>query len=109
MFGTLCGKDKTEVLFMKIRNIVKEQQEDVHIEIGAYEMIIEKRYRVVSFINDLLLGVLYFIGSILFLTDVSQAVSISFFLAGSIMMIIRAGLNILKDLHVKKITGTKRE
>ncbi|AND40805.1 MULTISPECIES: YrhK family protein [Cytobacillus] len=94
---------------MKIRNIVKEQQEDVHIEIGAYEMIIEKRYRVVSFINDLLLGVLYFIGSILFLTDVSQAVSISFFLAGSIMMIIRAGLNILKDLHVKKITGTKRE
>jgi YrhK-like protein len=109
MFDTLCGKDKTEVLFMKIRNIVKEQQEDVHIEIGAYEMIIEKRYRVVSFINDLLLGVLYFIGSILFLTDVSQAVSISFFLAGSIMMIIRAGLNILKDLHVKKITGTKRE
>lgn len=94
---------------MKIRNIVKEQQEDVHIEISAYEMIIEKRYRVVSFINDLLLGVLYFIGSILFLTDVSQAVSISFFLAGSIMMIIRAGLNILKDLHVKKITGTKRE
>ncbi|EFV76751.1 YrhK family protein [Cytobacillus firmus] len=94
---------------MKIRNIVKEQQEDVHIEIGAYEMIIEKRYRVVSFINDLLLGVLYFIGSILFLTDISQAVSISFFLAGSIMMIIRAGLNILKDLHVKKITGTKRE
>lgn len=94
---------------MKIRNIVKEQQEDVHIEIGAYEMIIEKRYRVVSFINDLLLGVLYFIGSILFLTDISQAVSISFFLAGSIMMIIRAGLNILKDLHVKKIIGTKRE
>lgn len=94
---------------MKIRNIVREQQEDVHIEIGDYEMIIEKRYRVVSFINDLLLGVLYFIGSILFLTNVSQAVSISFFLAGSIMMIIRAGLNILKDLHVNKITGTKRE
>lgn len=94
---------------MKIRNIVSEQQEDVHIEIGDYEMIIEKRYRVVSFINDLLLGVLYFIGSILFLTNVSQAVSISFFLAGSIMMIIRAGLNILKDLHVNKITGTKRE
>ncbi|RBP95942.1 YrhK-like protein [Cytobacillus firmus] len=94
---------------MKIRNIVREQQENVHIEIGDYEMIIEKRYRVVSLINDLLLGVLYFIGSILFLTDVSQAVSISFFLAGSIMMIIRAGLNILKDLHVNKITGTKRQ
>ncbi|WP_436372089.1 YrhK family protein [Cytobacillus sp. BC1816] len=94
---------------MKIRNIVREQQENVHIEIGDYEMIIEKRYRIVSLINDLLLGVLYFIGSILFLTDVSQAVSISFFLAGSIMMIIRAGLNILKDLHVNKITGTKRQ
>ncbi|MEK3853845.1 YrhK family protein [Cytobacillus sp. FSL H8-0458] len=89
---------------MKIRNIVREQQEDVHIEIGSYKMVIEKRYQAVSFVNDMLLGVLYLIGSILFLTDVSQTVSISFFLAGSIMMIIRAGLNLLKDLHINKIT-----
>ncbi|MBG9447160.1 YrhK family protein [Cytobacillus firmus] len=89
---------------MKIKNIVREQQEDVHIEIGSYKMVIEKRYQAVSFVNDMLLGVLYLIGSILFLTDVSQTVSISFFLAGSIMMIIRAGLNLLKDLHINKIT-----
>ncbi|KAF0823135.1 hypothetical protein ABE29_16715 [Cytobacillus firmus] len=89
---------------MKIKNIVREQQEDVHIEIGSYKMVIEKRYQAVSFVNDLLLGVLYLIGSILFLTDVSQTVSISFFLAGSILMIIRAGLNLLKDLHINKIS-----
>ncbi|KML39406.1 YrhK family protein [Cytobacillus firmus] len=89
---------------MKIKNIVREQQEDVHIEIGSYKMVIEKRYQAVSFVNDMLLGVLYLIGSILFLTDVSQTVSISFFLAGSIMMIIRAGLNLLKDLHINKIS-----
>ncbi|MBT2687745.1 YrhK family protein [Bacillus sp. ISL-47] len=93
---------------MKIKNVVREQQEDVHIEIGKYQMIIERRYQVISFLNDLLLGVLYLIGSILFLTDVSQAVSISFFLAGSIMMIIRAGLNIMKDLHVRRITSYKK-
>ncbi|PAE23796.1 MULTISPECIES: YrhK family protein [Bacillaceae] len=89
---------------MKIKNIVREQQEDVHIEIGSYKMVIEKRYQAISFVNDMLLGVLYLIGSILFLTDVSQTVSISFFLAGSIMMIIRAGLNLLKDLHINKIS-----
>lgn len=89
---------------MKIKNIVWKQQEDVHIEIGSYKMVIEKRYQAVSFVNDMLLGVLYLIGSILFLTDVSQTVSISFFLAGSIMMIIRAGLNLLKDLHINKIS-----
>ncbi|MGY6211616.1 YrhK family protein [Cytobacillus firmus] len=89
---------------MKIKNIVREQQEDVHIEIGSYKMVIEKRYQAVSFVNDILLGVLYLIGSILFLTDVSQTVSISFFLAGSILMIIRAGLNLLKDLHINKIS-----
>jgi hypothetical protein len=97
-------KAKQGVLFMKIKNIVREQQEDVHIEIGSYKMVIEKRYQAVSFVNDMLLGVLYLIGSILFLTDVSQTVSISFFLAGSIMMIIRAGLNLLKDLHINKIS-----
>ncbi|MBG9653933.1 YrhK family protein [Cytobacillus firmus] len=89
---------------MKIKNIVREQQEDVHIEIGSYKMVIEKRYQAISFVNDMLLGILYLIGSILFLTDVSQTVSISFFLAGSIMMIIRAGLNLLKDLHINKIS-----
>ncbi|MBG9587900.1 YrhK family protein [Cytobacillus firmus] len=89
---------------MKIKNIVREQQEDVHIEIGKYKMVIEKRYQAVSFVNDILLGVLYLIGSILLLTDVSQTVSISFFLAGSILMIIRAGLNLLKDLHINKIS-----
>lgn len=97
-------KAKQGVLFMKIKNIVREQQEDVHIEIGSYKMVIEKRYQAVSFVNDMLLGVLYLIGSILFLTDVSQTVSISFFLAGSILMIIRAGLNLLKDLHINKIS-----
>ncbi|PWW28191.1 YrhK-like protein [Cytobacillus oceanisediminis] len=92
---------------MKIKKLVREQQEDVQIEMGKYRMIIERRYQVLSFFNDLLLGVLYLIGSILFLTDVSKVVSISFFLAGSIMMIIRAGLNILKDLHVRKVTKNK--
>lgn len=93
---------------MKIRNIVREQQEDVEIELGKYQMIIERRYQVLSFVNDLILGVLYLIGSILFLTDVSKVVSISFFLAGSVMMIIRAGLNIFKDLHVKRVSNSKR-
>jgi hypothetical protein len=101
------GKQKRGCYLMKIKKLVREQQEDVQIEMGKYQMIIEHRYQVLSFFNDLLLGVLYLIGSILFLTDVSKVVSISFFLAGSIMMIIRAGLNILKDLHVRKVTKNK--
>lgn len=93
---------------MNINNMIREQKDNVHIELGKNHMIIEHRYKVLSFFNDLLLGVLYLIGSILFLTEVSQAVSISFFLAGSVMMMIRAVLNILKDLHIKRITTTKR-
>lgn len=88
---------------MEIEKKVYDNDEDVYIQVGKYKMIVEKRYNVLSWLNDFFLGVLYFIGSILYLIDVDQRIAISFFLAGSILMIARAVLNILKDLHIRSI------
>lgn len=88
---------------LQIEKKVHEFDEDVHIQIGKYKMIVEKRYKVLSWLNDFFLGVLYLIGSTLYLTDVDQRIAISFFLAGSVLMIARAVLNILKDLHIRSI------
>jgi hypothetical protein len=91
------------VIALQIEKKVYDNDEDVHIQVGKYKMIVEKRYNVLSWLNDFFLGVLYFIGSILYLTDVDQRIAISFFLAGSVLMIARSVLNILKDLHIRSI------
>lgn len=87
---------------MKIKKEENGQQEDIYISIGKYQMVIRQRYKVLSLLNDVLLGVLYLIGSILFLTDANQVIAISFFVGGSILMILRAILNIMRDLHLKR-------
>ncbi|MGD6843727.1 YrhK family protein [Bacillus infantis] len=91
------------MIALEIEKKVYDNDEDVYIQVGKYKMIVEKRYNVLSWLNDFFLGVLYFIGSILYLIDVDQRIAISFFLAGSILMIARAVLNILKDLHIRSI------
>ncbi|WP_174733649.1 YrhK family protein [Mesobacillus harenae] len=93
---------------MQIKKEDHGHQEDVYISIGKYQMIIRQRYKVLSLLNDVLLGVLYLTGSILFLTNVSQTISILFFLGGSILMILRAILNIMRDLHLKRFKPKKQ-
>jgi hypothetical protein len=67
-------------------------------------MVIRNRYRIIGYFNDILLGILYMIGSILFVTDTDRILAVSFFLAGSFLMIFRGIINILKDIHLKRFT-----
>jgi hypothetical protein len=67
-------------------------------------MVIRNRYQFISYFNDILLGILYMIGSILFLTDADRLIAVSFFLAGSFLMISRALINVLRDIHMKRFS-----
>ncbi|WP_421378446.1 YrhK family protein [Bacillus salacetis] len=68
------------------------------------KMVIRNRYQIIGYLNDILLGILYMIGSILFVTDSDRILAVSFFLAGSFLMIFRAIINILRDIHLKRFT-----
>jgi uncharacterized membrane protein len=68
------------------------------------KMLIRNRYQIIGYLNDILLGILYMIGSILFVTDTDRILAVSFFLAGSFLMIFRGIINILRDIHLKRFT-----
>jgi hypothetical protein len=68
------------------------------------KMVIQNRYRILGYLNDSFLGILYLIGSILFLMDTERVIAITFFLAGSILMILRAVIHIARDIHLKRFT-----
>ncbi|RIW37285.1 hypothetical protein D3H55_04395 [Bacillus salacetis] len=68
------------------------------------KMVVRNRYRIIGYFNDTLLGILYMIGSIMFMTDTERVLATSFFLAGSFLMIFRAVIHILRDIHLKRFT-----
>lgn len=91
-------------MLKKIKNRTKTLDEQtLHIHLGRRKMVISNRYQVVYYLNNILQGVLYIIGSLLFLYEFNETVAISFFLAGSILMVSRSFIQIIRDVHLKRL------
>jgi hypothetical protein len=76
---------------------------DVHI--GHTELIIRQRYEVVSIVNDLLIGVWFVIGSLLFFHESTVTAGTWLFVAGSCELLIRPGIRLVRRIHIGRITG----
>ncbi|WP_088006930.1 YrhK family protein [Indiicoccus explosivorum] len=87
---------------------IRKKQKSLQIDAGNHEIIIEQRYQVLSNLNNLLLGILFLIGSVLFLSKDHQTFAISFFIAGSFLMVVRAVMDIAKNTHLKRLRGQKK-
>jgi uncharacterized membrane protein len=93
-------------MFKKLKDRMEEFDDDsvkIHLS-RKRKMLIRNRYQIIGYLNDILLGILYMIGSILFVTDTDRILAVSFFLAGSFLMIFRGIINILRDIHLKRFT-----
>ncbi len=76
------------------------------LHIGHDELIIRQRYEVLSIANDILVGLWFIIGSILFFWASTSTLAIWLFLIGSIEMIIRPIIRLARNLHIGNIRGT---
>ncbi|MEO8851024.1 MAG: YrhK family protein [Allobranchiibius sp.] len=73
---------------------------DLTLHIGHDELVIRQRYEVLSIANDILVGLWFIIGSILFFWVSTSTLAIWLFLLGSIEMIIRPIIRLARKLHV---------
>ncbi len=78
---------------------------DLTLHIGHDELVIRQRYEVLSIANDILVGLWFIIGSILFFWASTSTLAIWLFLLGSIEMIIRPIIRLARKLHISKIRG----
>lgn len=91
-------------MFKKLMNRAKKLDEQtLQIHLGRRKMIINNRYQVIYYLNNILQGLLYVVGSLLFLFEFNETVAISLFLAGSILMVSRSFIQIIRDIHLKKL------
>ncbi len=78
---------------------------DLTLRIGRDELVIRQRYEVLSIANDILVGLWFIVGSILFFWTSTTTLAIWLFLLGSIEMIIRPVIRLARNVHVAKLRG----
>ena len=75
------------------------------IHIGRDELIIRKRYEVLSIVNDILVALWFIVGSILFFSDATTVAGTWCFLAGSVELLIRPVIRLTRRVHLARIAG----
>ncbi|WP_051299596.1 YrhK family protein [Arthrobacter castelli] len=75
----------------------------VKIDIGHDEIIISNRYESLSIINDILIGIFFFVGSVLFYFKPLEFWAITFFVLGSIDFLLRPVIRLARRFHLQRI------
>lgn len=74
---------------------------------GHEEMIIRRRYEVLSILNDLLIGLWFLIGSLLFFSPAMETAAIWLFVIGSAQLLIRPAIRLAQHIHLRRFpSGT---
>jgi len=76
------------------------------IHIGRDELIIRKRYEVLSIVNDILVALWFIVGSVLFFSDATTIAGTWCFLAGSVELLIRPVIRLSRRVHLTRIAGS---
>jgi hypothetical protein len=81
---------------------------DLDIHIGRDELVIRRRYETASIANDVLTGVLFLVGSVLFFWTATSTAAVWLFVVGSVLMLIRPSIRLTRRLHLSRRRGGDR-
>src|SRR5699024_8363167 len=78
---------------------------DIHLRIGREELVIRQRYQFISIANDVLIGLWFLIGSFMFFSESLTYSGTWLFVIGSVEMLIRPVIRLIRHLHLQRIGG----
>ena len=78
----------------------------ITIRLGHDELVIRKRYEVVSILNDILVALWFVVGSFLFFSDATTYAGTWCFVAGSVELLIRPLIRLSRRVHLTRLTGS---
>lgn len=78
----------------------QQAQRPLVVTIGHEELVLRKRYEVLSILNDILVAVWFIIGSVLFFFPETTEAGTWLFLLGSIELLIRPVIRLTRNVHV---------
>lgn len=71
--------------------------------IGNEQLVIRRRYEVLSILNDFLIAVWFLAGSILFLWPAEEKTAIWLFIIGSGQFLVRPMLRLASHIHLQRL------
>lgn len=80
-------------------------QRKTEIDLGAEHIVIERRYRALGALNDLLIAITFLIGSFFFFFDKLMTDGTWLFVTGSLLLLLRPAITLLELVHVKRVYG----
>ncbi|WP_132992639.1 YrhK family protein [Gordonia zhaorongruii] len=88
---------------MKTREPLPDDS-SVDIRLGREELVISGRYELASIANDILLGLWFVVGSVLFFSESTLTIGTWLFLIGSVQMLIRPVIRLARRTHLRRIS-----
>ncbi|GAA5415691.1 hypothetical protein Pryu01_00722 [Paraliobacillus ryukyuensis] len=82
---------------------------ELDFPIGNHEIVIYRRYEFFYILNDVFIGILFVVGSILFLWEATTLTGIWLFIIGSALFLVRPTLQFSKKIHLKQINQKKSD
>ncbi|WLR51850.1 YrhK family protein [Bacillus tianshenii] len=80
------------------------QHDELDIPIGKQEfLVITRRYEVLYNLNDILIGLMFLVGSVFFFWEATKHAGIWLFVLGSLLLLIRPLIRIKRKMHLEKI------
>lgn len=79
------------------------------LKLGGEELVIRRRYEMLSIINDFFIALWFLGGSILFLYPSLEKAAIWLFIIGSFQFLVRPTIRLVSHMHVKRIPASNWE
>jgi hypothetical protein len=79
------------------------------LKLGSEELVIRRRYEMISITNDFLIAIWFLVGSILFLFPEYERAAIWLFIIGSFQFLVRPTIRLISHIHVKRIPASNWE
>ncbi|PTY38399.1 hypothetical protein BGP77_11845 [Saccharospirillum sp. MSK14-1] len=77
------------------------------LQLGHEQLVIRRRYEVLSIVNDFLIAIWFFVGSVLFLFPSQETLAVWFFIVGSFQFLIRPTLRLASHIHLQRIPSSQ--
>lgn len=73
--------------------------------LGRRELVIRRRYEVLSIVNDILVAVWFIVGSFLFFSNATTYAGTWLFVVGSFELLVRPVIRLTRQVHLQRLPG----
>lgn len=71
--------------------------------IGHDEVVLRRRYEILSIVNDILVALWFIVGSVLFFSATTTTAGTWLFLLGSVQLLIRPVIRLARHVHIQRL------